>query len=590
MAKIKVFQSNVSAESFKSKRYSEIKFFNTFLDYQALDVYRYQPLKTLLKTNVENLFVNDIYQDYGINNYNGSLAYGEVQSGKTSNMLCSTMFAYDYGFKYVFIFTGNITALHNQTINRFGKEFSNFRKYCENNYQNNQELKYARDKEISFYPAINIRDIRELEITVSFVEQLEKNNDLNVFFVLKNTSSYEKVVRILELSGNLKKRNSILILDDESDWGFKSGSYLDNSPKLFNDLSEIKKICETKDYYLKYIAFTATPYKIFESSQSFINNINNVVRLQSKQFQDWMTNDYVETNDPFYCGINIFHPSHKVNYKSEVIENLINRGFVSIINNEVNEQQLLILSLLTFLINSYAYKITTGKFGMKKNLYGLYFSDVVQSKHDKDFSNLVNLLPILNKVMEEKVFPQFKSVDYRTWNQSKIDFILFFLEIMVGVIPLQLSAFKDIIIAKLSQFSYSQVNSIFLYIHSWIKAAIKDKNALIVKMSGNEEDGAKFDQKQPLGELNSIFIIGGYKISRGITFDNLVFECITKKSDKNDSTLQRARWFGYRSLDLLKNMTIILSEEVNKSFEESIRNDVNWREAIETYQKDLNHN
>jgi len=127
-----------------------------------------------------------------------------------------------------------------------------------------------------------------------------------------------------------------------------------------------------------------------------------------------MTNDYVETNDPFYCGINIFHPSHKVNYKSEVIENLINRGFVSIINNEVNEQQLLILSLLTFLINSYAYKITTGKFGMKKNLYGLYFSDVVQSKHDKDFSNLVNLLPILNKVMEEKVFPQFKSVDYRT--------------------------------------------------------------------------------------------------------------------------------------------------------------------------------
>jgi len=60
-------------------------------------------------------------------------------------------------------------------------------------------------------------------------------------------------------------------------------------------------------------------------------------------------------------------------------------------------------------------------------------------------------------------------------------------------------------------------------------------------MSGNEEDGSKFDQKQPLGELNSIFIIGGYKISRGITFNNLVFECITKKSDKNDSTLQRAR-------------------------------------------------
>jgi|GEM_PF-1242612 len=217
MDKIKVFQSNVSIESFKSKRYSEIKFFNTFLDYQALDVYRYQPLKTLLKTNVETLFANDIYQDYGINNYNGALAYGEVQSGKTSNMLCSTMFAYDYGFKYVFIFTGNITALHNQTINRFQKEFSSFRKYCENNYQKNKELKYARDKEISLYPAINIRDIRELEITVPMVEQLEKNNDLNVFFVLKNTSSYEKVVRILELSGNLKKRNSILILDDESD-------------------------------------------------------------------------------------------------------------------------------------------------------------------------------------------------------------------------------------------------------------------------------------------------------------------------------------------------------------------------------------
>jgi hypothetical protein len=36
-------------------------------------------------------------------------------------------------------------------------------------------------------------------------------------------------------------------------------------------------------------------------------------------------------------------------------------------------------------------------------------------------------------------------------------------------------------------------------------------------------------------------VIGGNKISRGVTFDNLVVEIITAKSEKADTTLQRAR-------------------------------------------------
>ena len=74
-------------------------------------------------------------------------------------------------------------------------------------------------------------------------------------------------------------------------------------------------------------------------------------------------------------------------------------------------------------------------------------------------------------------------------------------------------------------------------------------------------------KEKELTKLHKIYI-GGDLLQRGLTFPNLLVSYFTRfaKSGGNmDTTLQRARWFGYRSkyLDLCK---IFTTDEIAKEF------------------------
>jgi hypothetical protein len=62
-------------------------------------------------------------------------------------------------------------------------------------------------------------------------------------------------------------------------------------------------------------------------------------------------------------------------------------------------------------------------------------------------------------------------------------------------------------------------------------------------------------------------IIGGYALSRGITFDNLIAELILNFSDSSTSSTmtQRCRWFGYRE-KTFKYTKIFLTEKLNQLY------------------------
>lgn len=77
----------------------------------------------------------------------------------------------------------------------------------------------------------------------------------------------------------------------------------------------------------------------------------------------------------------------------------------------------------------------------------------------------------------------------------------------------------------------------------------------------------KHTKERELTKLHKIYI-GGDLLQRGLTFSNLMVSYFTRfaKSGGNmDTTLQRARWFGYRSkyLDLCK---IFTTDEISKEF------------------------
>ncbi len=94
-----------------------------------------------------------------------------------------------------------------------------------------------------------------------------------------------------------------------------------------------------------------------------------------------------------------------------------------------------------------------------------------------------------------------------------------------------------------------------------IKQAIISTGAILQNGIG------KHTKTKELTKYHKIYI-GGDLLQRGLTFSNLIVSYFTrfaKNGGNMDTTLQRARWFGYRSkyLDLCK---IFTTEEISKEF------------------------
>lgn len=101
----------------------------------------------------------------------------------------------------------------------------------------------------------------------------------------------------------------------------------------------------------------------------------------------------------------------------------------------------------------------------------------------------------------------------------------------------------------------------FMYILNEISNTILSTGVILQNGIG------KHTKERELTKLHKIYI-GGDLLQRGLTFSNLMVSYFTRfaKSGGNmDTTLQRARWFGYRSkyLDLCK---IFTTDEIAKEF------------------------
>lgn len=95
-------------------------------------------------------------------------------------------------------------------------------------------------------------------------------------------------------------------------------------------------------------------------------------------------------------------------------------------------------------------------------------------------------------------------------------------------------------------------------------------------MKGKDPNAQYYDYK-----IN----VGGNLLQRGVTFENLVCTFFTRepKGKSNmDTTLQRARWFGYRSVEILKYMKIFTTNSISSMFSElvDIENDI-WSQISE---------
>ena len=75
----------------------------------------------------------------------------------------------------------------------------------------------------------------------------------------------------------------------------------------------------------------------------------------------------------------------------------------------------------------------------------------------------------------------------------------------------------------------------------------------ILELHGGSKDALIYKDKSDY----SVIVIGGNKLSRGLTLKNLLVSYYVRKSDTYDTLLQMGRWFGYREdyIDLVRVYT-----------------------------------
>ncbi|AUB31738.1 Z1 domain-containing protein [Spiroplasma floricola] len=198
------------------------------------------------------------------------LLLGEVQSGKTNNIIFLTSFLRDNDFKKFIILTGTKNNLNKQNINRFK--------------QANQKSR--------FLPFSNKSNFFQNDNKTEFLYGIKQN--------IKNI-----LINLEEMTQNQKSEFKIVIIDDEcdeasSEKGKKNRSINNNIENIIN--------CGFKN--VLYFQITATPYA----------NITH--------YTDWIKPDFliplVSPNS--YCGLKIFNNNNLyVELKDQIVFSFKNK-------------------------------------------------------------------------------------------------------------------------------------------------------------------------------------------------------------------------------------------------------------------------
>lgn len=235
------------------------------------------PLKTnfwYLDTNMKNIFDN-----YDFNSINRLLCVGNVQSGKTNNIINIIKNLINFGVDIIVVFGGTTKLLVKQCHDRIVSEL------VKSNLNHKFEI-LGRDY---------ISSIK------SFVEN---DGQKGIFVIMKQKSDFDEVLNSLNIL-NLSNKN-IVFIDDECDFGsINTNKLLD--PSYFHD--RLEKLFN-RVHKGGLISFTATPFANILNEKNINNDCNKntkIIKLfNSEQYTGLKefnrANTYVRLFDGFNEG------------------------------------------------------------------------------------------------------------------------------------------------------------------------------------------------------------------------------------------------------------------------------------------------
>lgn len=480
------------------------------------------------------------------------LVIGDIQSGKTANYTGLINKSIDAGYKIIIILAGLTRDLRNQTQRRIDKEVLGY------------ETKFNQKGK-----TIGVGNVDNCNIEgLTYADERTDYGDFKKYFnthtldqddmpplvaiVKKNKSVLENIAKFLSSSQeycytNGKLNAPVLIIDDEVDQASvdtKNANILENASAINKG---IRTILDKLNRYA-YVGYTATPFA-------------NIFIDPDKE-GDLYPRDFILCLDTSkkYCGIKEYFgvdiksvDDESKDYEDDLFVKINDDDYKSMfaedkLNANSNTKQLsnsLKEAIRSFILAS-SIKKQRGIIGHNSMLI-----------HIARFKNpSTTLKPLVMEFLRNL----YKQLKYEYDDEVK------------KYKKLWLEKFETTSRNRLGDKFKDNWESIADYLIGTLESSISG----VKVVNGDLNEQIDYEETKE-GEY---IVIGGDKLSRGLTLDGLIVSYYYRKSQMYDSLLQMGRWFGYRDgwIDLCRVYTTV-----------RIMNDfINSGKALAKFKEDIN--
>ena len=489
----------------------------------------------IIKGNEEAI---DTILDYtGDPRTNGSwsrkgLVMGNVQSGKTQNYLGLINKALDVGYKTIIVLGGHLNDLRMQTQERIdeGVIGRQSRHIIETSIQQYGPIGVGKYHQTKITPATTTKG----DFTKSFADRFAVNltqEEPVIFTIKKHSPVIEALSDWIRDEHFLKHKNKLdqpmLLIDDEADYASINTKSHKKEVTTTNNLIRNLLSLFSKSTY---VAYTATPF-----ANIFIDPNDNCYSENDDLFpSDFMIKLPVPDK---YLGQDFFFGHEalnaETNKKAPIIE--INDHEPIYELKTKSERNYELPESLRDAIRSFMIVTAVRYIRGEKNCHNTMLVNITHlAKHQ-------NYLEILIKEYKDELTYNLSSFGHLKQSDAKKNHII-----------------SDLFSTYTDKFDIEESFDKILEVLSGNTRRNIEVWALNQSGRVKERHELNYSTYKEYG-LN-VIIIGGHKLSRGLTLEGLSISYFARNSKAYDTLMQMCRWFGYRPTykDLLK---VYLPEE-----------------------------
>ncbi|MBG9982130.1 Z1 domain-containing protein [Aerococcaceae bacterium DSM 111020] len=453
------------------------------------------------------------------------LAIGNVQSGKTANMIGLMTLAADNGFNFFIVLSGMIDSLRIQTANRMASDLN------------------SKSHKNSWYSIENPSLGSNLpEHNMSRFDLSENSRHKYYSVLLKNKSRLQNFLDWIKKSDQAKARQlKIVIIDDEADQASINTKEIEKEMSAINHLiTELVYLDHVKA--VNYVAYTATPYAniLNDSGERSLYPKNFIFMLPENS-------DYIGPEQIFQLQ----EPEAQPNI--DIVMPIRESDRERILEIQEGETHLSIPRSLKDSINWFLICVAAMRSqNFRKPISMLVHTSFKKDEHEYIAQVIKNYLLELNALFEDYIerfehqyndfknffsrnhfvegMPNYSATEnvpnYPSWGQVRSH--------LSTIMRLEDEEYlSHIQIADTGELKY----------HSGIHLSIDNST----KRTGDEQVRLVYPDKNKMPKLAPAFIVvGGNTLSRGLTIEGLVSTYFLRTTKQADTLMQMGRWFGYR--------------------------------------------